>query len=296
MRAWQLPVWLGICVCFVVVQATSAAAVAADGCVASSRPAAGCSAPASSRPVEGSARSVCSQPAKAAADPAVHEILQRLEKRGGTIHDLSAKIVWEIFDEVLEDTQRKYGQLLFKRGEPYSKFLITFSRTVIEDQVIDKAEEHLFDGRWYIEKREATKSVIKREIVRPGEKLDPFKVGQGPFPLPFGQKEQDILRNFEVALVRTDPKASPDTVHLKLVPKGGQMAQRYREIHFYISRKLDLPVKVVALQKDDKKMTVVFKDIRINRGIAGSRFVVTVPDDPTWSYTVEPLPKQNIKQ
>ena len=168
--------------------------------------------------------------------------------------------------------------------------------TVIEDQVIDKAEEHLFDGRWYIEKREATKSVIKREIVRPGEKFDPFRVGQGPFPLPFGQKEQDILRNFEVTLVRADPKTSPDTVHLKLVPKGGQMAQRYREIHFYISRKLDLPVKVVALQKDDKKMTVVFKDIRINRGIAGSRFVVTIPDDPTWSYTVEPLPKQNIKQ
>mgnify|MGYP006174483903 CR=1 FL=1 len=31
------------------------------------------------------------------------------------------------------------------------------------------AEEHLFDGEWYTEKRDATKSVIKRQIVRPGE-------------------------------------------------------------------------------------------------------------------------------
>lgn len=230
-------------------------------------------------------------------DPRIHDILERLEKRGRTIHDLSAKLRWEIFDEIIEDKQAKIGQLLFKREEPHPKFFVRFDKTIIEDQVIRKAEEHLFDGRWYIEKREATKSVIKRQIVREGEKFDPFRIGQGPFPLPFGQKEADIIDRFDVTLIapqKGDPAASE---HLKLLPKGGELAAKYRELHFYISQKIDLPVKIVAKQKDDKVLTVWFEEVKVNSGIAGGRFAVQIPsNDPTWSYTVETLPPENPKE
>ena len=235
----------------------------------------------------------------AASQPAcqdrVHAVLHALEQRGESVKDLRAKIEWQVLDQVIDDKQVKFGELLFKRDKPRDKFLVKFTRTVVEDQVIDKPEEHLFDGEWYTEKREATKSVIKRQIVRPGEEFDPFKLGQGPFPLPFGQKEAEILEKFRVTCVEPAKDDPANAAHLKLVPKptAEDMADKYKELHFFIDKKLDLPVKVVADQKDEKLVTVTFTDIRVNTAIPGSAFTIGVPDDPTWSVSVESLTPEN---
>jgi hypothetical protein len=225
----------------------------------------------------------------------VHTVLQQLERRGESVKDLKAKIEWQVLDRIIDDKQTKSGELLFQRAKPHDKFLIRFTRTVVEDQVIEKPEEHLFDGQWYTEKREATKTVTKREIVRPGEEFDPFKLGQGPFPLPFGQKEAEIMDKFDVSYVEPAKDDPANTSHLKLVPKASaqEMAEKYKELHFFVDKKLDLPVKVVADQKDDKLVTVVFGDIRVNTAIPGSAFEIQVPDDPTWSVTTESLGSEN---
>lgn len=221
----------------------------------------------------------------------VHAVLQALERQGDAVKDLRAKIEWEIVDQVIKDKQAKFGELLFKRAKPHDMFMVKFNRTLVEDQVIDKPEEHLFDGRWYIEKKDATKTVIKREIVRPGEQVDPFKLGQGPFPLPFGQKEAEILEKFQVSYVEPAKDDPANTSHLKLIPKASaeDMAEKYKELHFFVDNKVDLPVKVVADQKDEKLVTVTFSDIQINKDVPGSAFAVKVPDDPTWSVSVESL-------
>ncbi len=245
----------------------------------------------------GAAEAPATQPASTqAAEPRVSQVLQALEKRGESIKDLEADVEWVVVDTIIDDRQAKLGQLYFKRGQPQDTFLIRFDKTIIDDMVNEKVEEHLFDGRWYVEKREATKSIIKREIVRPGEEFDPFKLGQGPFPLPFGQKASEILAKFDVTYVEPKKDDPAGTAHLKLVPKETvrDLADKYNELHFYIDRKMDLPVKVVADQKDDKVVTVTFRDIKVNTGLPGSRFVLQLPeDDPTWSLTVESLPPQN---
>jgi hypothetical protein len=239
-----------------------------------------------------SSRPAGSQPA---GEGRVHAVLHQLEQRGESVKDLKAKIEWQIVDQVIADKQVKFGELLFKRDKPRDKFLVKFTRTIVEDQVIDKPEEHLFDGQWYTEKREATKSIIKRQIVRPGEEFDPFKLGQGPFPLPFGQKEAEILEKFQVTYVEPAKDDPANSAHLKLIPKptAEDMADKYKELHFFIDKKLDLPAKVVADQKDEKLVTVTFTDIRVNTGIPGSGFTISVPDDPTWSVSVESLTPEN---
>jgi hypothetical protein len=250
-------------------------------------------APATAPATAPASRVTATQPAatRPVAEGRVHTVLHALEQRGESVKDLRAKIEWQVLDQVIDDKQVKFGELFFKRDKPRDKFLVKFTRTVVEDQVIDKPEEHLFDGEWYTEKRDATKSVIKRQIVRPGEEFDPFKLGQGPFPLPFGQKEAEILEKFQVTYVEPAKDDPANAAHLKLIPKptAEDMADKYNELHFFIDRKLDLPVKVVADQKDEKLVTVTFTDIRVNTGLPGSALAVSVPDDPTWSVSVESL-------
>ena len=122
-------------------------------------------------------------------DPEVDRILERLEAAGRTIKDLRSQVSYKIVNPLIEDEIIKKGELFFKSDEPNSRFLVRFDQTIQEETVDRKKEWHMFDGRWYTEARESTKQIIKREVVGKGDQIDPFEIGKGPFPLPFGQKK-----------------------------------------------------------------------------------------------------------
>lgn len=235
-------------------------------------------------------------------DPEVEKILDRLEKRGDTVSDLTCKVNQDMKGLTVGELIRKEGDLKYLHGSDNNnpRFYIHFSK-ILQDDFPLKPEWYVFDGRWFIEAKESVKQVIRREIVHPGEKLNLFSVENSPFPLPFGQKKAEILRNFDVKLVPPDPKDPPGSKHLLCIPKPGtQKEQEYREIHFYIDPKLDLPVKIVAYRKTGDKVseihTVTFPDLTnksINKGLPTSDFDYKAPSG--WSVTEERLEAQEPK-
>lgn len=228
------------------------------------------------------------QPATS-GDPRVDAILVRLEARGAEIRDLSAKLTWQLYDEVVEETQARHGELLYRHGKPYGRFLIRFDDMVIDNRVQADREWIGFADGWSIEKKEVTKSVVKRQWARPGEDVDLFTVGKGPFPMPFGQRKADILKYFQVSLLPSTPTDPANTDHLLLIPrKGTEMADRCRRLDFHIDRKLGLPIRIRSVEKDEKIMTSDFAAIAINTGLPDSRFHISEPRD--YQIDVEPLP------
>ena len=234
-----------------------------------------------------------------ALDPRIDRILSRLEKR--RVHDVRARIRWEL-QYVLQDEdeiQRKFGRLWFKMTRPVARFKIRFDRKVVGTRSEKLDEEHTFDGVWYTELRSETRTLTRRQIRKPDDPLDPYKLGEGPFPLPFGQKKADILREFDVKLIDepADRKAGLD--HLRLTPRPGtRLADEYAWIDFWIARggpDADLPVRVRAAKLDptgevNSLITVHFSDIEINTGFSTSVFAVRKP--PGYDEIVEPLEPQ----
>lgn len=221
----------------------------------------------------------------------VDSVLDRLEAEGQRVNDFHSGIVWRIEDARLFEMTEKRGSLMFLRTEPNPLFRIDFTQLLESGTVKNRQEQHVFDGRWYTESREFTRTVIRREVVRKGETVDLFNIGSGPFPLPFGQKKQDILRHFKVTLLHTLEAGSDAFHHLRCVPRrSSHLADDYREIHFHIDRKLGLPVSIVLYRKKDGKVvTVDFKRVRINTGLERSLFEVNPPKG--WHTITEPLPK-----
>ncbi len=130
----------------------------------------------------------------------VDEILTELQARGDGLKDIRCKVRFVEDDRINLSKRTKVGSILFMMTEPNPHFLIHFERTEM-DGVLGKREWYLFDGRWLFEVLERIRQVTKREIARPGEKVDLFDLETAPFPLPFGQKKDTILRNFEVTLL-----------------------------------------------------------------------------------------------
>jgi hypothetical protein len=258
-------------------------------------------APATSQPLT-ARRAVKGQPstrpstAPAALDPETDQILTRLEKR--EVRDLHARLAWrqEYVYESEEDWVTKRGEIWYQQADPVAKFLIHFTEKLTGTRKDQLDERHLFDGCWYVEVQSRTKTVQRREIRRPDDPGDPYKVGEGVFPLPFGQKKEDILREFEVLRLPPETGDPPDSDHLRLLPRAGtRTGQGYKQLDFWIDREgptAGLPIKVRVAKIDgtgklNSYITITFSDARLNQGFSGSIFEIRTP--PGYVETVEPL-------
>jgi len=221
-------------------------------------------------------------PSEAAPAPATGEaeridaILTQLERRGDDIKDIRCQVQFRELDKLSGSDRLKEGEILFAVVQPNPKFLIRFDRTTI-DGIVGKREWYLFDGQWLFEANERTQRVTKREIAEPDEKVDLFDIETAPFPLPFGQKKDKILRHFEVSL--TEPKEGDpaDTDHVVCIPKPGSRLERnYEKLEFFIRRELHLPVKVVMTKSKGYEVTTAsFPDLSaasLNRDVAKDAF------------------------
>ncbi len=223
--------------------------------------------------------------------PEVDDILDRLETKGQAIKGLACNLIYKyVTVEPVEDAQIKEGELLFTVDQPNAKFLIHFDKMIAEGIVIPRHEYFLFDGGWLIERNDKARTVIRRQVVRPGERIDPFRVGKGPFPLPFGQKREDILRNFKIDLRPFELGDPRNARHLHCVPlPDSELASRYSRVDIYVDRKIELPVRIVTERlTDGNRIEVDFQDINTNEAPAKSRFQIEVPEG--FEVSEEPLP------
>lgn len=234
--------------------------------------------------------------AKAHSDPTVDRILSRLENRH--IGDLRAKVAWTVTDAIVggEGTTKR-GRIWYKDMKPVAQFKVHFDKQSLQGRKYDLNEQHLFDGRWYIELRSENKMVSQYELRREGEVGDPYRVGEGLFPLPFGQKKADILAEFEVALVPStmDGGEPANSDHLMLTPKpGSNTGVRYTRVDFWVQRtgKYDgLPLKVRSYKKDgtgkaNQVIDIEFTEAELETGFSNSELRIEPPRD----YHVEKIP------
>jgi outer membrane lipoprotein-sorting protein len=221
-----------------------------------------------------------------ALDPAVDKILTRLENR--TVHDLRAQVTWRlqyVMDDE-EDAISKQGQIWYQQQEPVSKFLVHFERSISAGRAHRLDERHLFDGQWYVSLDSQTRTVVRRQVRRPDDRHNPYRLGEGPFPVPFGQKKSDILAEFEVTLVAPEAGDPPDTDHLRLEPRpDSQTGRTYKTVDVWIAREgphHGLPFKVHTSKKDgtgqiNSFISITFSEARLNEGFSGGVFEIKTP-------------------
>lgn len=207
----------------------------------------------------------------------VEAILDRVETRGAEVHDLRCKVVYTVEDRVSDDTVRREGVIRFKKQSPNPIFFITFDKTIQEGTVKRKKIWYLFDGRWFYEASQRSKTIIKRDLAPPGTKVDLFSIEKAPFPIPFGQKKAEILEHFEVTIGPGVKNGPTDTDHLICVPKAdSRLAGDYSKMEFFVSRSLGLPVRIVmTANPPDKITTAEFPDLSsesLNTNLPDSTF------------------------
>lgn len=226
----------------------------------------------------------------------IDDILTKLEQRSDEIKDIRCKVRFVDDDRINLSRRTKHGSILFLITTPNPHFLIQFDRTEV-DGVLGKREWYLFDGMWLYEVLERIKQVTKREIAREGEVVDLFDLETAPFPLPFGQKKEAILRHFNVTLAPPAKGDPPDTDHLICIPKpNSKLRRKYDKLEFFVKRDIHLPSRVVVTKSEGMEVsTADFPDLSagsINAGITKKHFAKPVAWKK-YKQVIEPLTTEN---
>jgi len=225
------------------------------------------------------------QPAsQPAIDPQVDRILTRLEDKD--VRDLRAKVRWELEYVIEEEPTIKFGEIWYQKADPVPRFRVRFTRKIIGDRATSRIEDHFFDGQWYVQVEEQTRTITRRQIRCPGDDYNPYRLGEGTFPTPFGQRKADILREFQVERVPPAPSDPRDTDHLRLTPRPlSRLADEYARIDFWVARSGEiagLPIRVRAAKlagtgEVNHYLTITFSRVELNTGFAGTVFRVRTP-------------------
>jgi len=242
------------------------------------------------------------------------KLLGQLEKMHDQVTHFTANISYTRSFALAGENQGRTGQMALVQadrdgdGVKERRFYVIFTNLVIGDRVDNITKEYVFDGTWLVERDHSAspKLMIRRQIAPEGEAVDPLRVGEGPFPIPFGQKKDDILRDFDVSLVDTKDgidaeglqlfvEAAGPTYQLLLKPKPTALDRYdFEEARiWYVRGSLDPRMaRIVELDGDTAvlqiaKITFNGEDFTVTN--EKQFFDTTHPPDDTWDVVTEAL-------
>jgi hypothetical protein len=164
----------------------------------------------------GVALPACAQDGAASSQPApmfesAEALLDALETADEGLRTLQSDLSYIRVKALAAIVETRIGRLYFESepvadsAPPRRRFALDFQQTVTGDSRDTKRTVLLFDGRRLYERDFAGKLMIVRHVVDPNdpnaEARDPMRLGEGPLPIPIGQKKADILAAYRAELV-----------------------------------------------------------------------------------------------
>lgn len=248
------------------------------------------------------------------------DLLDALETADEGLRTLQSRITYMRIKALAMDVETRTGRLHFiaepaEDGQrPERTFALDFTRRFVGNELArDSRSVLLFDGRRLYDKDYAQKLMVVRTVVKPGEEArDPLRLGEGPLPIPIGQKKDDILAQYDATLVEdlTAGLATPEhaeemeariyeTVRAQATAAPGETAQlllkakrsddELTEIRLWYRRGDDgrlLPFLARAVAFDGDISIIQLADVQINAPLTDAAAEAMSTDAPA-GWTTE---------
>jgi len=221
----------------------------------------------------------------------VDEVLDALDVRGRSLDQFVADVTLSENDEATQAESQRTGRVWYQKRQGNDRIRVTFDQKAQGRFTKPDKVEYLLDGGWLVDRDYRRSIEVKRQVLRPGEKINLLKLGEGPFPLPIGQPKEEVHKEFDVSkgdrgLV--GPKGAP---HVALKPKEGtRLARKFAQIDVWVDPQTSMPVRIEALDANETtRRTTELKNIRVNPEPAlGDRdFTLPKIDEGKWELHSE---------
>ncbi len=234
--------------------------------------------------------------------PDLEKMLGRIEKVGHDLKTFQADMVYEQLNGLQDTMNKRNGKLYYKVTEKTVFFRVHFAdflQVDLDDEDSKtkptKFDEDLaFDGMWFTRRNAKTKHLSREQLSLKPKGKDQYELGKTPFPVPSSLKKADVLKNFNVELVKPNPKAPKNlknTDHLKLVPKkDSPYKKEFVQMNLWFDKKTSMLTQISQEKEGLEIMTVTWTNIKTNKGISDKTFKLK---KGLIGWTVETKPYKN---
>ena len=213
----------------------------------------------------------------------IDDVLDALDKRGQGLVSFTADVKLAESDTATGDASTRSGKVWFQAGES-SRIRVTFDKKQVNNKITDDKIEYLLSGPDLIDRNYARKTQVTRHVLKPGEKMNLLKLGEGPFPLPIGQKKEDVHAMFEVRKMEPAKDDPANTVHLRLSPKpDSQFSRQFAAIDVWVDFKENMPLRIQTLDKSESTVrTTDLSNVQVNPKLSDSDFALPKVSASDW--------------
>ncbi len=224
-------------------------------------------------------------------DAPVDAVLDALDALGDGLRDFTADVELTEEDASTGLTSTRIGRVWYQgQGEGDSRLRVTFEKKDDGSNIREEKIEYMLDDGWLVDRDYKKRIEVKRQVLRPGEKLNLLKLGEGPFPLPIGQDKADAHRLFDVTKLDRQEKDPERTIHLRLEPKtGSQFERKFKSIDVWVDQRTHMPRRIETLDRNEVSVrTTDLSDVQVNRGLRDADFALPAISDKEWTQHAEP--------
>ena len=235
-------------------------------------------------------------------------LLDRLEKAHAEISGFSSPLTYRKEYALEGDFETRIGTVALRGSGVDREVILTFDRIIdASGHGTDESGFHLYEGGWWTEVDPRRKRVVLRQVVEPGAQRDPFEIGEGPLPLPFGQKSVNVLERFDVSVVEVpdEPlfKGINDAHVLRLTPKPHtKIAEDHESLDLLFETNTLLPLGILVVHRSGDRTTAWLRSPKADtneeaftgRAAEAKKLLEAASTDPNWTVDRKPLPSKAI--
>ncbi len=151
---------------------------------------------------------------KITTDSTIDQVLIALHDAGADLKNFDASVSMRDFDPLTGESTTRQGDVWYQRRDGGSDRMRVVFPTVVrgERKFADEKIEYKLEDGWLWDRTYKNKTEVKRQVLKPGQKINVLKLGEGPFPLPIGQ----------------DPAGSAEAIHRHQSRRRRERSSRHR--------------------------------------------------------------------
>lgn len=201
----------------------------------------------------------------APAEPGLESVLEKMDRRGGNLRSLSARIVQKKWTDILEEfDEEERGDFHFLR----EKEAIRLRRDITEP---GSSTLLISDG----------KGIFYQPLLKQANRYDlGARKDRAEFLLlGFTSRKEALREAYSIRWLGRETLGGRETYALELTPRSDKVSAFFSRIVLWVDGRLWVPIQQKLVEPTRDYLLIRFEDVRLNLDLPASRFELELPSD-----------------